>query len=362
MKLPQSEWLAPKFVRPTGVVLLVGLIGFAAGCGEQIEVYEAPKEKVVANTPAGHPAGHPATEAPPMPTIKWDKLPAGWTEGAGGAMRVATFAIAGKDGEKAGEMAVLPIPANAGLKELDLVTMWRQQLGLKPAGEAELEKMTQPLEAGGAKGKLYDISAGGEAGGNRILVGAVPDKVWIWFFKFTGQADLVDAQRETFTGFLKGLEFVPPKAPMAMAAAAPAAPRTSVGRPEWKTPSHWQDLGAGMMQLAKFKADGEGGATEISVSRLGGAAGGIPPNVNRWRGQLGLGSLSNAEANALAKPFTVPTGEAKLVELSGGSKNMTVILVSEGGSTWFFKSMGSKAAVEREHAAFVEFVKSVQYN
>jgi hypothetical protein len=342
--------------RMAGAFLLIGMIGFATGCGEQIEVYQAPKEKVAASS--AHPAGPPAGEAPPMPTIKWDEIPDGWSEGEGGTMRVATFSIAGKDGGKAGEMAVLPIPANAGLKELDLVSMWRQQLGLKAASEEELAKLTKPLEAGGATGKLYDISAGSAAGDSRILVGAVPDKGWMWFFKFTGTAEVVDQERESFTGFLKGIEFVPPQ-PRSRPA---SPPRTSVGRPDWKTPAHWEDLGAGMMQLAKFKADGEGGATEISVSRLGGAAGGIPPNVNRWRGQLGLGSVSNAEADASAKPFVVPTGEAKLVELSGESKNMTVILVSEGASTWFFKSMGSKAAVEREHAAFVEFVKSVQYN
>ena len=58
----------------------------------------------------------------------------------------------------------------------------------------------------------------------------------------------------------------------------------------------------------------------------------------------------------------VPTGDAKLVDLADDSKSMLVIMVSQGGATWFFKSMGPKAAVERERTAFVKFVRSVQYN
>lgn len=207
-------------------------------------------------------------------------------------------------------------------------------------------------------GKLYDIKADAEGDGNRILVGAVPDNDWIWFFKLTGRSDVIAEQRQAFEGFLKTIEFVPPKPRQRTAAAS----RPSAGRPDWKTPAHWEDLGAGMMQLAKYRADGDGGATEISVSRLGGGAGGIPANVNRWRGQLGLDSVSDTEAEAFAKPISVPTGEAKMIELAGDAKAMTVIMVSQGGSIWFFKSMGPNAAVERERVALVEWVESVQYN
>ena len=298
-----------------------------------------------------------------MPSVKWDKLPAGWSEAKGGPMRVANFSIKSADGKQGAELAVLPIPESAGLSEISLVTMWRQQLGLGEATQEELDKITQPMEAGGAKGKLYDISSGADATGNRILVGVVPNKGWMWFFKLSGRNDIVEAQRDAFAGFVKDIEFVPPKprAPMASAPAAPT-PRTSVGRPDWKTPSHWEDLGAGMMQIAKYKADGDSGATEISVSQLGGAAGGIAPNVNRWRGQLGLSSVGSGEAEALAKPIDIPSGDGTVVDLKGESKSMLVIMVKQGGSTWFFKSMGTTAAVERERSAFVEFVKSVQYN
>ena len=348
-----------KLNRLASIVAAIAMLSLAAGCGDKIEVYKAPKEKVAAAAPETAP---PSGEPPPMPSIKWAALPEGWAEASGSAMRVANFTIKGTDGKQGAEMAVLPIPESSGLAETSLVSMWRQQLGMGEATQEELAKMTQPMEAGGATGKLYDIANGANESGDRILVGVVPDKGWMWFFKLSGRNVVVESQRETFTNFVKGIEFVPPQ-PRAPKPSAPAtAGGGSSGRPQWKTPDHWEDLGAGMMQMAKYKADGEGGSTEISVSRLGGAAGGVAPNVNRWRGQLGLSSLGTAEANASAKPMGVPTGDAKLVDLAGDSKSMLVIMVSQGGATWFFKSMGPKAAVERERTAFVKFVRSVQYN
>jgi hypothetical protein len=115
------------------------------------------------------------------------------------------------------------------------------------------------------------------------------------------------------------------------------------------------------MQLAKFAAAGDGGEAEVSVARLGGMAGGLGPNINRWRGQLGLGPVSDAEAEASARTVPGSTDEAKLVELSGSDKAMAVVMVTQGGATWFYKVTGSAAAVEREQPKLVEFVKSANY-
>jgi len=344
--------MKPSPLAPVALALVILLS--ASGCGEKITVYQVPKEREPMAQSATRPDDR---QMPPLPTLEWDSLPEGWREESGGAMRAATFSIADASGNPAAEMAVLPFPGAAGLQDLQLVNMWREQVGLKPATEAELKQLTQPIEAAGHPGKLFDISGGPDAQGNRIMVAVVPEGRFMWFFKLTGRSAVIDAQKDAFVDFLKTVRFVPPKSAPPQAAASPPAAE----RPKWKTPPHWKDLGAGMMQLAKYRADGEGGSTEITVSRLGGAAGGVAPNVNRWRGQLGLSSLPNAEAEALARPFEVPVGKARIVDLVGENKSMLVIMVSQGGSTWFFKSMGEKAAVERERAAFVEFVKSVQY-
>ncbi|MFT4689646.1 MAG: hypothetical protein ACI9OD_001856 [Limisphaerales bacterium] len=329
-----------------------------AACSEPIQVYDAPKEPMAKAAPAA-PAGQGGGGQPqmPLPDIKWGGLPAGWTETEGegsSAMRVATFQVKSADG--LAELRAIPIPGR-GMDEKRLVNMWREQIGQAAITDEEFKQISQPVVVGKVEGTLFDISTGNDEGQDRIMVAMVWDKGFTWFFKFQGDTAVIGKEKSSFVNFLGDLKFE-----TRMPQATQSRPPESAGRPKWKTPPHWEDLGAGMMQLAKFKASGEGGDTEISVSQLGGPAGGIPANVNRWRGQLGMGSVSDADAVASAKSFTVPTGDAQLVELLGDSKSMTVIMVAQGGSTWFFKSFGSKAAVEREKNGFVEFVKSVQYN
>lgn len=331
-------------------ILWVGVALFSilvsTGCREGIVSYEIPKEERV-ETPSPGPAG-PAMERPPMPGIQFAKVPDGWSRVKGGEMRVATYSVQGK-----AEMAALPLPAMAGMTDVMLVNMWREQIGLKPANDQELAEMTKPIKVGEVEAKLFDV----KAGDRRIMVAMAEVDNWKWFFKFNGDAETIGDNQAGFETMLASATFTaPPEMPSAPAA-APAP-----GRPGWTTPDHWEEQSAGMMQLAKYAASGDGGATEITVVRMGGAAGGIPPNVNRWLGQVGLNSVTDAEANAMAKPIELPAGEGKIVEVVGDSKSMIVLLVSQGGSTWFYKSMGENAAVEREKTALLEFVKSVQYN
>jgi hypothetical protein len=333
---------------------LLGTAVLLTACSEPIEVYDAPKEPVAKAAPAAPPGGMPQM---PLPDIKWGEVPEGWTETAGegsSSMRVATFEVKSPEGQA--ELRAIPIPGR-GMDELRLVNMWREQIGLAAVTDDGFKKMSQPVVVGEANGTLFDIAEGSKQGQDRIMVAMVWDKGFTWFFKFQGDAALIEKENSSFVNFLGDLRFE-----TRMPQATQSRPPESGGRPKWETPAHWEDLGAGMMQLAKYKASGEGGDTEISVSQLGGPAGGIPANVNRWRGQLGMGSVSAAEAVASAKAFTVPTGEAKLVELAGESKSMSVIMVAQGGSTWFFKSFGATGAVKREKSAFVNFVKSVEYN
>lgn len=330
-------------------ILWVGVVLFSAlvftGCREGIVSYEIPKE--AREEPAPPSAAPGGMQRPPMPGIEFSEEPEGWTKMPGGEMRVATYSVEGK-----AEMAALPLPAAAGMTDVMLVNMWREQVGLKPANEEELARMTRQIKVGGEDAKLFDVVSGD----NRIMVAMANKDGWKWFFKFGGNAQVIEDNAAKFEAMLAGATFkAPPEMP-----AAPAS--TSAGRPDWTTPGHWEEQRAGMMQLAKYNAAGEGGATEITVVRMGGAAGGIPPNVNRWLGQVGLSSVSDDEANAMAKPVELPAGDGRIVELAGKSKDMIVIMVSQGGSTWFYKSMGEKAAVEREKTALVEFVKSVQYN
>lgn len=72
------------------------------------------------------------------------------------------------------------------------------------------------------------------------------------------------------------------------------APRPS--KLAWDTPDGWTALPASQFRVANFSAPG---GVECYMTVLGGTGGGLVLNLNRWRGQLGLGDLSDAEVAAL---------------------------------------------------------------
>ena len=87
---------------------------------------------------------------------------------------------------------------------------------------------------------------------------------------------------------------------MGMAASPAAAPISSEGKPNWQVPAGWQEVSGGQFLVAKFTLAGDGGATAaVNVSSSAGEGGGLIGNVNRWRGQLGLAPLSEAEVNQI---------------------------------------------------------------
>jgi hypothetical protein len=150
---------------------------------------------------------------------------------------------------------------------------------------------------------------------------------------------------------------------------APATGPVAETPANWKIPATWKAQPAGAMLKAKFTAaNAESGSADITVSQLGGGAGGTLANVNRWRGQLGLSPIGEAEVGSVAKPWAQGPAGAMLVELAATapkpgqktpSRMLTVILPSND-QTWFFKMLGEETAVTRERDAFLQFVQSAQ--
>ena len=113
---------------------------------------------------------------------------------------------------------------------------------------------------------------------------------------------------------------------------------------------------------------GAGGATAaVNVSSANGEGGGLAGNVNRWRGQLGLPPLSEADINKLAKAIDVPGGKASLVDLSGADARtgqptrLIGVIVPQSGQTWFYKLMGDAKVIENQKDTFIQFVQGVKY-
>jgi hypothetical protein len=120
--------------------------------------------------------------------------------------------------------------------------------------------------------------------------------------------------------------------------------------------------------IAKFQVgSGAPAPADVNVSAAGGDGGGLVPNVNRWRRQLGLDALPEAEVGKLVSSVEVAGGKAVEVQMSGTDAKtgqparLVAVIVSRTGQTWFYKLMGNPELVEQEKPAFTKFVQTAKY-
>lgn len=344
----------------------------AAGCRrEEVQVYHVEKE----GTAAAGPTGAPSSQMPPMgghphgelggakPRLKYS-VPEGWTEQPVSPMRAASFRVGDESGPHA-DVGVIPLRGLTG-RDLEMWNLWRQQLGLAEGTEADMTRAAIPVTVGGISGKLFDLVAGEapHAGAEKVrILAAIVDVGDVgWFFKMTGPDRLVGSQKETFVAWLRSVEFLPEE-PLA---SGPAAASAQV-QPQWHVPSHWRPAPAGQFLVAKYLV-GEGEhQADINVSQSAGEGGGWVSNVNRWRRQVGLDEASQEQIREATVAVAVDAGRAMQIELSGtdvrtGKPAKVVgVMVPRTERAWFYKLMGPPETVDREKAAFLEFVRSARY-
>ena len=363
-----------------GVVLLV-LTVWAGGCGPAgVKSYTVPKESAAQTMPAEMPASAPDLAAPSAgPQLKW-KTPAGWQEIPPGTMRVASFKVAGADGKQA-DVSVIPLPGGAG-GDFSNVNRWRGQVGLAPVDEVELAKLAQPVTVAGQPAALYEQA--GDA--IRILAVIQHREGTAWFFKMTGDSQLVAQSKPAFVDFLQSVQFINGATPPAQSPAAsgelPAGhpdlsgPRPAAvpavlsneGKPSWTVPAGWQEVSGGQFLIAKFIIAGADNApAAVNVSSSAGNGGGLAANVNRWRKQLGLSELAGDELAKSVQSITTAAGPATLVEMAGTDARtsqpaaLVGIIVLRPEQAWFFKLMGAPAVVNAQKDRLIEFVRGVKY-
>ena len=148
------------------------------------------------------------------------------------------------------------------------------------------------------------------------------------------------------------------------------SPTPVSGTMQWDLPDGWTRLAnTKPMRFATLSA-GDGDETiEIAITRLGGAAGGIVANINRWRGQVGLLPASELELAGSAQPVHARGALGVMVDLIGASgvpdaepPRMLAAIFPTDTHTWFIKTMGSHPLLETNRAAFVELCASVRFS
>ncbi|MEO6434335.1 MAG: hypothetical protein ABIP55_01050 [Tepidisphaeraceae bacterium] len=372
--------------------LLTSLLVVAAlGCEkeEAISVYHAPKEAAPEVRAAAQPAANPSNSAAgSADRLHWD-VPAGWKESpAKQSMRVATFVVA--DGNPPVELTVIPLGAEAGAL-LPNVNRWEGQLGLPQSTQDQLAQIVKSQKVGELDVAIVDLTGPETATPRqRMLAAIAPFGGKIWFFKMSGQVDVIAAQKANFDAFVASLHPGHEGGEAAHAHdhnahdpndggdhtghdhAKPAAAAPSQLK-SWTAPTGWRELPDSKPPRVLAFQMGEGDKTaETVVTRFAATnAGSFLDNVNRWRGQLGLPPIQDPEAVTM-KEVTLggkegQGGQGIVVEFENpaaspqGGKKMLVLIASAQADLWFVKLTGPSEVVTAQRANFDAFVKSLQF-
>lgn len=131
----------------------------------------------------------------------------------------------------------------------------------------------------------------------------------------------------------------------------------------WDAPSTWTQKPAGGMRVASFDVPGAGDAKgDLSIIVLGGGAGGLLPNVNRWRGQIDAEPWTQEVMDRELQKIQCPAGTILFVDLrkQPPAKRILAGILEREGQSWFFKLVGDDAVLEGAKPAFLEFLKTVR--
>lgn len=148
--------------------------------------------------------GSPA--AAEMPGIDL-RPPTGWQKQEPAPPRFATYRIPATDSDGIdGDVSVVPLPG-AGGTNLENVNLWRAQLRLPPVEKADDPALGETIQSpNGSITLVHMTSAEPLFSGDRhaaISAAILRTADTTWFFKLTGEAKMVAAQRAKFVDFVR---------------------------------------------------------------------------------------------------------------------------------------------------------------
>jgi hypothetical protein len=268
---------------------------------------------------------------------------------------------------------VIPLGPESG-EILANVNRWEKQLQLPPTAADKLEQVAHGIDVNGLKATVVDLTSPDSASPRqRMLAAIVPTDERVWFFKMVGPSEIVAAQKQNFDQFVRSIKPSEASAPIAAdtGAASTNAPRPkasaapAVKLSHWLTPTGWTEIpGATPPRVLAFSiGDGEKKAETVVTKFPAGGAGDYLSNINRWRGQIGLTPITDAQSVPMKDVSVGSGGKGILVEFHNpdAGKRMIVVIGTVGGELWFYKLSGAGETVEAQREPFASFVKSVDF-
>jgi hypothetical protein len=256
-------------------------------------------------------------------------LPEGWTQRPGSQMRFATLQVeAGGDTECS--VTVLPITNtdwNAYL--LANINRWRDQLRVPKISERELAASTSELKlrSGDATATLVE---------------------------FAGELSLTNMAPPALASTTSD------RPPMPGAAKPATQENLTYDVPKGWTPGALEVSRGGVTvrRAAVFEVRDGDQRVEVTVTKLPASA--MLGNVNRWRGQIGLESITNQQFDEVKKQLEFAGRPADYVQFVGEKEAILGVIAVLGPEAWFVKLQGSADLAAREKEHFEAFVKSIR--
>ena len=370
-----------------------------------VQTYSVPKEPVPSLLSLGSAQPQAASSRP----LTWT-VPTGWDEKPASRMRLGQFVVRGTNETKA-ELAVMAFPGDVG-GELMNVNRWRGEVGLEPIEQRDV--VSELVAIGSEKGRLYEFVGAQQS----TLVGWELKDETSYFFKLRGDKTVVAAARPAMNEFLKSVKFqgapsmaaaesigdsavanphgampgmdaaalpaghppmveamsgMPANHPATAAAATPngTQPNDSTIHDStaatWQIPAHWKEQSASKMVVKNFTvSDEKVGKATLTITSFPGQVGGALANVNRWRAQIGLKAITEAELPSMTKTVDVAGGKGTLVDItgkdaSGHPTRLAAVMAPRSEATWFYKLLGDSSEVEREIPNLLKLAQTARF-
>ncbi|MCA9014989.1 MAG: hypothetical protein KDA77_06610 [Planctomycetaceae bacterium] len=269
------------------------------------------------------------------------KLPENWIQEPGSSMRFATIKVKGSD--PAVELSVIPLPASANLNEdlLSNINRWRGQVGLD---NITAENLKAAADTPALDTELFTMKAGDQT---------------LTVVSLKGMMAGNPMSRAPFASGMMGGGGRPAPGPVIPPAAA-ASPI------KYATPEGWKPGRSGGMRKAAFNITAGGETGEVTVIDLAKESNPLLLNINRWRGQVGLKDIAEAELPKESEQLKAGDLEATYVKLIGPetSKPAQAILgaiLYRDNLAWFIKFTGPAKLAEQEQDRFKQFVQSIRF-
>jgi hypothetical protein len=356
------------------------------GCKERkIRAYDAPKDAT-----ASRPSMTPPIPSTPE-TVSWS-LPDGWRELPGEGLRFATLIVEGasEDGSRpALELRVTPLGL-AARDPLANVNRWRVQIGLGPLEASQLEDVARETEIDARTVHLVNMQ--GQPGEHhesphQILAAIVPGDERVWFFMILDHTDRVAKHEAAFEEFVRSVRVHPGQVPdasqmpaghppVASADGTPGAPAggsnadaaaQAAAGVRWTAPEGWHaHPGNSSFRVVSFHVGADPASAEVTITRFTGGAGALLPNINRWRGQIGLAPVATVDEQPL-DTLEVGDDKAQLLDIADSESadpsraRMLVVMLPRGDTAWFIKMTGPYEVLEAQRATFVEFARGLRF-